>query len=92
MIREFHSGKSKVPASPVCPSRRAQTIAHECLDASVLLCDIVSFTKLSASIEPVDLVAILSIVFGAFDSLTTKHGVYKVETIGKTPPTCVRVA
>ena len=57
-------------------------IAHECPQASVLFCDIVSFTALAAVISAEDVVAILNVMFSTFDALTTKHGVYKVETIG----------
>ena len=57
-------------------------VAHDVSMASVLFCDIVSFTSLAASVSAEDVVAILNIVFSTFDALTTRHKVYKVETIG----------
>ena len=57
-------------------------IAHQCERAAVLFCDIVQFTALAAVIRPEDVVAILNVLFSAFDALTTLHSVYKVETIG----------
>ena len=57
-------------------------VAHDVSTASVLFCDIVSFTSLAASVGAEDVVAILNIVFSTFDALTTRHKVYKVETIG----------
>lgn len=57
-------------------------IAHRHACADVLFCDIVSFTKLSASITPEAVVALLNAMFSVFDALTTKYDVYKVETIG----------
>ena len=57
-------------------------VAHDVAKASVLFCDIVSFTSLAASVGAEDVVAILNIVFSTFDALTTRHRVYKVETIG----------
>ena len=59
-----------------------EIIAHEVNTASVLFCDIVEFTQLAARSRPQDVVAYLNIMFSTFDALTTKHRVYKVETIG----------
>lgn len=42
---------------------------------SVLFCDVVSFTTLSAASEPEDLVALLNLMFSTFDQLTDKHKV-----------------
>ena len=57
-------------------------VAHDVSVASVLFCDIVEFTSLAGSVGAEDVVAILNIVFSTFDALTTRHKVYKVETIG----------
>ena len=57
-------------------------IAHQCERAAVLFCDIVKFTALASVIRAEDVVAILNVLFSAFDALTTLHSVYKVETIG----------
>ena len=63
--------------------RKDQPVAHEVAFASVLFCDVVSFTTLAARIAPEDLVAMLNVIFSTFDALSTVHNVYKVETIGK---------
>ena len=57
-------------------------IAHEFKNASVMFSDIVGFTSIAASIPAEDVVAILNVMFSTFDALTTKHNIYKVETIG----------
>lgn len=48
----------------------------------VLCCvsDIVSFTALASRISPEDVVAILNVMFSTFDSLSTKHNIYKVRS------------
>ena len=48
-------------------------VAHEIQLASVLFCDIVSFTSIASSSSPEDVVAILNVAFSTFDALTTKH-------------------
>jgi len=57
-------------------------IAHEFPRASVMFSDVVSFTALASRIRPEDVVAILNVMFSTADALSTKHGIYKVETIG----------
>ena len=71
-----------VMAQQTAPGTTPSIIAHECERASVMFCDIVSFTALASKITAEDVVAILNVMFSTFDALTTKHGVYKVETIG----------
>src|SRR4051812_22617543 len=66
--------------------RDVMNIAHEVPMASVLFCDIVSFTSLAARSKPEDLVAVLNVIFTIFDALTQVHNVYKVETIGTCEP------
>lgn len=64
---------------------------HEFPVASVLFCDIVQFTKLSSSIAPENVVAILNVMFSTFDQLTDTFSVYKVETIGDAYLACAGV-
>lgn len=63
-------------------SNRSTYIAHDIPNASVLFCDVVSFTSLCATLDPLDTVALLNIMFSTMDALSKKHNVYKVETIG----------
>jgi adenylate cyclase len=49
---------------------------------SVLFCDIVNFTPLSAQIGPVELVKLLNRVFTEFDNLCQTHKIEKIKTIG----------
>jgi len=51
-------------------------------DATVLFCDIVNFTEISASMPPETLVSSLNQIFSAFDRLTYQHGCEKIKTIG----------
>ncbi|KAL5014772.1 hypothetical protein ScPMuIL_009042 [Solemya velum] len=50
--------------------------------ATILFSDIVTFTDMASMCEPMDVVGVLNQLFKRFDYLTTKHLVYKVETIG----------
>lgn len=57
-------------------------IAEGHQDVTILFADIVNFTTLSASADPVDVVNMLNTVFTAFDDLAEKHGLEKIKTIG----------
>ncbi len=61
---------------------KRDVIANKFNDVSILYSDIKGFTKFSASSTPDKVVALLSKLFSAFDLLTDKHRVYKVQTIG----------
>jgi len=50
--------------------------------AMIAQSDLCGFTQLSANRKPTEVVKFMSDLFGAFDLLTDKHGVYKVETVG----------
>uniref|UniRef100_A0A061RZ10 Guanylate cyclase soluble subunit beta n=1 Tax=Tetraselmis sp. GSL018 TaxID=582737 RepID=A0A061RZ10_9CHLO len=51
-------------------------------EVTILFADIVNYTELAASISTIHLIQILNAVFSKFDSLSEKHGVFKIETIG----------
>lgn len=59
----------------------AQTIADS-YTASVMFIDIVNFTALSSTMQPVALVAFLNDLFSHFDMLAEAYGVEKIKTIG----------
>merc|ERR1712130_10402 len=64
------------------------TIAHKKTNVSILVCDIVNFTYITAKMEPIDVVAILNVVFSTFDMITTLLNTYKVDTFGDTYIVC----
>ena len=57
-------------------------IAEQFDEVSILFADIVGFTPLSARVKPTQLVNLLNEIFSSFDSLTEKHGLEKIKTIG----------
>ncbi|KAL7063573.1 hypothetical protein AAHC03_01890 [Spirometra sp. Aus1] len=57
-------------------------MSEEFEKVTILFTDIVGFTVICSKLEPLEVVTMLSNMFAKFDDLTTKYGVYKVETIG----------
>ena len=57
-------------------------IYDEHAEVSIVFTDIVGFTDLASSVSTRELIEMLDQLFNTFDSLSDKHGVYKVETIG----------
>lgn len=51
-------------------------------EVTVLFADIVGFTQMSATMEPVELVSILNEVFTKFDEIAEHLGLEKIKTIG----------
>ncbi|CAL8095198.1 unnamed protein product [Calicophoron daubneyi] len=51
-------------------------------DVTILLSDVVGFTTICSGLSPLGVVELLNKLYSCFDSLTEKHKVYKVETIG----------
>lgn len=58
------------------------SIAEGFSEATVLFADLVNFTNLAEKIPPNQLIALLNEIFSRFDSLTEKHGLEKIKTIG----------
>lgn len=59
-----------------------RTIADHYEGASILFADVVNFTPMSATMEPVQLVELLNEVFSYFDRLVEKYDLEKIKTIG----------
>lgn len=59
-----------------------KTIADSLDHTAILFADIVGFTPRSARMTPEELVNFLNRIFSTFDTLTTKHGLEKIKTIG----------
>ena len=58
------------------------SIADGFSDVTILFADIVGFTQLAAELSPSKLVSLLNRIFSAFDTLTDRHGLEKIKTIG----------
>eukprot|EP00928_Gymnodinium_smaydae_P009155 TRINITY_DN13389_c2_g2_i1.p1 TRINITY_DN13389_c2_g2~~TRINITY_DN13389_c2_g2_i1.p1 ORF type:complete len:1178 (-),score=235.14 TRINITY_DN13389_c2_g2_i1:98-3103(-) len=56
--------------------------SHHYRSATVLQSDLVGFTKLSSTLNPEEVVKVISDLFRLFDDVTDKYKVYKVETVG----------
>ena len=62
--------------------RNEANIAQGHADVTVLVADIVGFTRMSEELSPVETVRILNEVFSRFDELADRHGVEKIKTVG----------
>jgi adenylate cyclase len=58
------------------------TIADQFTAASVLFADVVDFTTRSKDLPAADVVGLLDRLFSHFDTLTERHGLEKIKTIG----------
>jgi class 3 adenylate cyclase len=56
--------------------------SHQYVRATIAQSDLVGFTQLSSTRTPEEVVRFMDELFGLFDELTEKYGIYKVETIG----------
>lgn len=77
-----HILESLMPELVVQQISENSTPSHQYRHATVSQSDLCGFTKLSADKEPKQVVEFMGELFGMFDVLTDKHGVYKVETVG----------
>ena len=57
-------------------------IADRVLEATILFCDLVGFTKISHELPAERVIDLLSRIFADFDRLASEHGVEKIKTIG----------
>ena len=72
-----------LPLSIVNRMRNGEmVIADSVAEATILFCDLVGFTTLSAELTAGRTIDFLSKIFLAFDNLATEHGVEKIKTIG----------
>jgi class 3 adenylate cyclase len=72
-----------LPPSIVNRMRNGEmVIADNVAEATILFCDLVGFTTLSAELTAGSIIDFLSKIFSAFDSLAAERGVEKIKTIG----------
>ena len=51
-------------------------------DTTIMFADLVGFTAWSRKREPTDVFRLLETIYGSFDKIADRRGVFKVETIG----------
>jgi class 3 adenylate cyclase len=69
----------------------SQTIADGYAEATILFADLVGFTRMSSSISPEQVVAMLNRLFSRFDELSGRFGIEKIKTIGDAYMACAGV-
>ena len=75
--------RNVLPAAVVERLRSGETvIADRFDDATVLFCDLVGFTAMSANLRPDQTLTILNDIFSGFDELADRHRLEKIKTIG----------
>jgi class 3 adenylate cyclase/CheY-like chemotaxis protein len=72
-----------LPQSIVDRMRNGEmVIADSVSEATILFCDLVGFTRLSAKLSAGSMIDVLSKIFSSFDRLVAERGVEKIKTIG----------
>jgi class 3 adenylate cyclase len=75
--------ESSIPSRVAATLKADQiTFAESYLDAAILFSDICSFTVLSSKLEPREIVAMLNLLFTAFDQICAEQRLDKIKTIG----------
>jgi len=64
------------------PETEQTSCTHQYKKATIGQSDLCGFTKLASTRTPREVVEFISDLFGAFDALTEKHKIWKIETIG----------
>jgi class 3 adenylate cyclase len=86
LIQRRKSEKLLLNVLPEKIAKRLKAKEHPIADhfdgASIIFIDLVSFTKMSSSANPKEIVAMLNDIFTIFDKLADKHGLEKIKTIG----------
>ncbi|GMH45144.1 hypothetical protein BSKO_13101 [Bryopsis sp. KO-2023] len=67
-------------AAALSSGRPVEPEPFDCV--TIFFSDVVGFTKISSALEAREVMDMLHRLYKAFDSLTTKYGLFKVETIG----------
>ncbi|XP_014250354.1 soluble guanylate cyclase 88E [Cimex lectularius] len=75
MIPEGVAERLRAGESPIDTCQKFESV-------SILFSDVVRFTEICSRLLPMEVVSMLNSMYSIFDSLTEKHDVQKVETIG----------
>lgn len=67
-------------ADALAEGRKVEAQHRDCV--TIFFSDIVGFTNISSTLEPVKIAGMLDRLYTKFDNLSHKHDIYKVETIG----------
>jgi class 3 adenylate cyclase len=62
--------------------RRCTIFSSTLFSLAVLFADIAGFTAWASQRDPIQVFTLLETLYGAFDAIAEKRGVFKVETIG----------
>lgn len=75
--------RTVLPKRALTRVQRGQTSFMEHFECvTVLCCEIVRYSGMSGTLTPLDVTIFLNELFTLLDSLSQKHGVYKVDTAG----------
>jgi class 3 adenylate cyclase len=75
--------RNVLPVGVVQRLRRGEAVVADHFDeVTVLFCDLVGFTALSARLEPARTLDLLNEIFSGFDRLAEENGLEKIKTIG----------
>ncbi|KAG2492733.1 hypothetical protein HYH03_008899 [Edaphochlamys debaryana] len=74
--------QAMLPDKVIAALRRGEDYAEAFECVTVLFSDIVSYTTIASSMEPIKVVRLLNEMYSAFDTLVDQYECYKVETIG----------
>ncbi|KAG6952375.1 hypothetical protein JG687_00013078 [Phytophthora cactorum] len=81
--------KNMLPEHVVQRMQKGDTlISEDEQDVTVLFCDITDFASFVNRFSPTEVVSLLDRVYSLFDQICQKHGVRKMETVGKTYMAC----
>ncbi len=81
-LRTYLNDGEEVEVPSERPSNSNKPIADLFPATTVLFADIAGFTAWSSTREPTQVFTLLESVYGAFDEIAARRGVFKVETIG----------
>jgi adenylate cyclase len=87
-MRQSGGGDTSFPGIPASAAERLRqgqgTVADHFTEATALVASIVGLERVSDGFSPGEMVDLLNSLFGEFDAIISRHGLYRVKTIGNT--------